>query len=129
MTQTELIKAEVERLEKEANDRHEDDCYLHALYDVQDFIESLEKEELMIIPRSKSKSFLGDAALMKSLEKEQDVPTIKGWVARDIHGTLRLYGNDAADGMGIRTGELPSPYKELTAEDEPIEVELTIHRV
>lgn len=62
-------------------------------------------------------------------EEKSEIPIIRGWVARDIHGTLRLYGNDAADGMGIRTGELPSPYKELTAEDEPIEVELTISRV
>lgn len=58
--------------------------------------------------------------------RQKNEPTIKGWVARDIHGTLRLYGNDAADGMGIRTGELPSPYKELTAADDPIEVELVI---
>ncbi len=61
-------------------------------------------------------------------EAAEDAPKIKGWVARDIHGTLRLYGNDAADGMGIRTGELPSPYKELTAKDDPIEIELEIHR-
>lgn len=66
MTLIEKICAEIERLEKEANDRHEDDCYLHALYDVQGFIESLEKE-----PRdtTKAEKFI---AYLNSLEKKRD---------------------------------------------------------
>lgn len=138
----EEIKTEIEKLDDKyrtvrvngtIQQAKEADLVVHVLHQLSNFIESLEKEQ--------SCGEIEDDAMYQTLkiwlekgktqarDEFNNLPKIKGWVARDIHGTLRLYGNDAADGMGIRTGELPSPYKELMSEDEPIEVELTIHRV
>lgn len=64
----------------------------------------------------------------QDLEKEAALPKIRSWVARDIHGTLRLYGNDAAFGQGIVARELSSQFDELTTNDDPIEVELIVNR-
>lgn len=149
MNQIQAIKNEFERRMKATKDHQ----VFGALNELLSFIESLEKEQDVDLEKEledwRHKHFKGkrdgdysgeylerESQLSIArhfyeleLKAKENVPTIKGWVARDIHGTLRLYGNDAADGMGIRTGELPSPYKELTAKDDPIGVELTIHRV
>lgn len=114
MNKIEKIKAEIER----RKNIHENTAK---------YAEESGQEECRIINTCEANLCENLLAFIESQEKEQPKESpIKGWVARDIHGTLRLYGNDAADGMGIRTGELPSPYKELTAADEPVEVELII---
>lgn len=83
-------------------------------------------------------------SFLESLEKEQS-PKIKGWVARDSDATLHFFSSECGDGEPIYDGdsgtwgnatsemiELPhqtSPFGHLNYWDDPIEVELEIHRV
>lgn len=118
MTQIEQIKAEIEWIDRECQGKQ---YYIPArqkLDELRTFIESLEKEQS---------------------------PKIKGWVARDSDGTLHFFSSECGDGEPIYDGdtgtwgnatsemiELPhqtSPFGDLNYWDDPIEVELTIHRV
>lgn len=73
---------------------------------------------------------------MRFLE-EVHAPKIKGWVARDKDGTLCLYGEKPKKvepsktwgGAVIFVHYCRDLFPDLTWEDGPIEVELTIHRV
>ena len=114
MKQTEKIRKEIERLKAKYGEPMDD--YSNALNDVLSFIESLEKE-----------------------------PNIKGYVARDEDATLHFFSSECGDGepiydkdygaWGIATGEMielprqSGPFGDLSYRDEPVEVELTIHRV
>ena len=85
-------------------------------------------------------------SFIESLEKEQpEEPTIKGWVARDCDATLHFFSSECGDGeplydadsgaWGNATSEMielphqTRPFGDLNYWDEPIEVELEIHRV
>lgn len=75
--------------------------------------------------------------LEKVLEYTKPVPKIKGWVAREPNGNLlfcREKPDKYEDGFyrTIRGEEFPiydTIFNELGQEDEPVEVELEIHRV
>ena len=81
-------------------------------------------------------------SFIESMEKEQPQETnIKGWVARDKNGKLYIYQDkprklSLGDGTQVSWGDGGDWYElkgnillDLKWEDEPIEVELTIHRV
>lgn len=72
--------------------------------------------------------------------RSEEEPTIKGWVARDEDGALYVFASRPQRAKGIYKEDiwdngdaaLPLPksiFPDLKWEDEPIEVELEIHRV
>ena len=79
------------------------------------------------------------------LNAKANTPKIKGWVARDEDGILHFFSSDCGDGepifdkdsgtWGNATQEMleivhpNGAFGELSFKDNPIEVELTIHRV
>lgn len=121
-------------LEKELNEwRHE---HFKGKRDGDYSGEYLERESQLSIARHFYK--LGIYA-------KDNAPKIKGWVARDEDATLNFFSSECGDGepiydtesgtWGNATGEKieivhPSgAFGDLSFTDEPIEVELTIHRV
>ena len=120
--------------------------------EILSFIESLEKEKrckfqeyLNASPAERRKfdlSFLGDEIKLTREELNEicglprkDVPKIKGWVARDEDGVLRIgeykpeRGFDRWKAYGENIELSKEYFPALKWADEPIEVELTIHRV
>lgn len=99
-------------------------------------MEYFEEEQLEdVVDTEDDKNF----SLIESLKKEQS-PKIKGWMARDEDGALYVFASKPQRAKGIYKEDiwdngdaaLPLPksiFLDLKWEDEPIEVELTIHRV
>lgn len=60
----------------------------------------------------------------------EELPTIKGWVARNIQGFLKVYGDEICTNGGII---LPNPFDKVFEHpefgDAPIKVELIIREV
>ena len=100
--------------------------YIDCCEELLSFIDSLEQEQI--------------EEISPKLPLISQEPKIKGWVARDKNGTIRVGeykpergSYEAADGRWVGYGEnmkLPlASFPHLSWVDEPIEVELTIHRV
>ena len=156
MTQTERIKAEIERRWKELADKNVKaggniyDCGIEQLLSLLSFIESLEQE-----PISTEETELNSLAFLEQMGYtciSDGSPKIKGWVARDGTvrridvGRLRFFDNkpfrrDYITTVNGEWGEhrdypckyiinLPKDlFPDLSWEDEPIEVELTLNRI
>ena len=82
---------------------------------------------------------VNEAARMAYIEAYKEIsalPTIKGWVARDMFGELnvfikkptKFFGKVWSDQTGKRLGLSKSLFPNLKWTDPPIEVELTIIR-
>lgn len=66
----------------------------------------------------------------QSSENIGQLPTIKGWVARDIQFALRLYGNNRCLNGGMMLPEIVEElFPHTRVGDTPIEVELIIREV
>ena len=103
------------------------------------------KVEILTDGKSTNNIHLISCDKMDEWGKLVSSPKIKGWVARDEDGTLHFFSSECGDGepifdkdsgtWGIATMEMleivhPSgAFGVLSFADEPIEVELTIHRV
>lgn len=123
MTQTELIKQEIERRRCKAElGKMEAQGVSAITYNMH-----LAEENLCMFLLS----------FIESLEKEKsEIPTIKGWAARDKSGIIfisqvkpiRCVNSPcwlASRGLTVKTTDFP----DLKWEDEPIEVELIIRKV
>lgn len=121
------------------------------------FIESMEKEQEVNlekeiirykVPFSDDREYLNETTLDAiahhfyelGLNAKDNAPKIKGWVARDFpspgdNGQLHFFVRRPERKDGYWHGEFHTIYgiekffEELTFQDEPIEVELIIHRV
>ena len=93
------------------------------------FIESLEKPR--VIDEGKDEIDEGFTRMML----KGSTPKIKGWVARDKNGVLSLYHSNPErdgnswDGLYFMRRIDRDNFPNLKWEDNPIEVELEIHRV
>ena len=126
MTQLEQIKSEIER-------RITDNTFgaKLELIDLLSFIESLEKDT------KESDVSLDTAQYFYDLGRRHsdNAPKIKGWVARCKSGELSLYHSkperdgNSWDGLYFMCRIDRNNFPDLKWEDEPIEVELEIHRV